>query len=135
MINRLAVSSRTGNQTNNAQATIQAFGPVKMVRFTIMTMLTYIRSLQATLMLLGGLGVMNSVSFLKRTIDNRSILKVIYNKTVNSEDRDIVGLQGGLWFRNITGFHGTRVNFTSHTTVSKVRPSLPLFSGKLTVSQ
>lgn len=96
MINRLAVSSRTGNQTNNAQATIQAFGPVKMVRFTIMTMLTYIRSLQATLMLLGGLGVMNSVSFLKRTIDNRSILKVIYNKTVNSEDRDIVGLQGGL---------------------------------------
>jgi hypothetical protein len=82
-------------------------------------------------MLLGGLSAINSIIFLKRTIDNRSILKIIYNRTVHSEVHDVVGPQGGLCFRNITGFHGTHVNFTSRTTVSKVRSSLPRFSGKL----
>jgi len=43
-------------------------------------------------MLLGGLSVINGVSFLKKTIENRSMLKIIYNTTANSEVLDVVGL-------------------------------------------
>jgi hypothetical protein len=49
-------------------------------------------------MLLGGLSVINSVNFLKRRIDNRSILKMIHTTTVNSAVRDVGGLQGDLCF-------------------------------------
>jgi len=63
-------------------------------------------------MLLGGLSVINSVSFLKRTIDKRSILKIIYNTNVNSAVREVAGLQGGFCFRNTVSH-----NFTVHTLI------------------
>ena len=78
-------------------------------------------------MLLCVLSTINSASFLKRTIVTRSILKIIYNTTVNSEVREVAGLQRGLCFRNIIQFHGIQVHLTSCTTVSKVRPSLLRF--------
>jgi hypothetical protein len=86
-------------------------------------------------MLLCALSVTDSVSFLKRTKVKRSVLNIIYNTTVNSEVREVAGLQRALCFRNFIQFHGTQVNLTSCTTVSKVRPSLPRFSRKLKVTQ